>query len=66
MLTCAATLIIVNKAGQPAFTSETVLTANPGSFAIETGNDFNSDSKFVIGYGAADDEGRLKPLATVR
>lgn len=66
LLTSTATLQMVNRAGRPAFASETALTANAGSFAVETGNDFDSDSSFVMGYGTVDEEGRLKPLVTVR
>lgn len=56
---------MVNKAGNPAFRSKAAFAANPGSFAIETGNDFDDGANFVLGYGAADDEGKLKALVTV-
>lgn len=56
---------MINKAGSPAFRSTPVLTTNAGSFAIETGNDFDANTGFVFGYGATDGEGRLKSLVTV-
>ena len=56
---------MVNQSGQPRFRPTAALTASAGSFAIETGNDFDGDANLVFGYGATDDEGKLKLLATV-
>ncbi|KAK5945341.1 hypothetical protein PMZ80_002545 [Knufia obscura] len=60
-----STLKMINKAGSPAFRSTPALTTNAGSFAIETGNDFDANTGFVFGYGATDGEGRLKSLVTM-
>ena len=65
ILTLSATLQMLNKAGQPVFTPKTALTADAGSFAIESGNNLSEGEKFVFGYGAVDNEGVLRPLITV-
>lgn len=57
---------VVNRNGQPAFVSKTALTSSPGSFALQTGPDVNMKSETVIGVATVNEEGSLRPLATMK
>lgn len=54
-----------NNGGNPAFTADTIYTADPGCYEIDTGTDFTPNLNFLIGLGGTDNFGRMKPLATV-
>lgn len=47
--------------GRPLLKSKITLTGDAGSFAIETGSAFDA----VVGVAAIDEEGSVRPLATV-
>jgi hypothetical protein len=56
---------VVNSNGTPVFTPDTAYTAALSSYEIDTETDFTSNMNFLIGMGATDSFGRMKPVATV-
>ncbi len=65
LIPLAATWTMYNNGGYPAFNSTPSYTANQSSFEIDTGTDFTPNLNFLIGLGAVDGNGRMKPAATV-
>ncbi|KAK5075091.1 hypothetical protein LTR64_001296 [Lithohypha guttulata] len=56
---------VVNKNGRPSFTSKSALTSKSDSFALQTDPDVSLKSESVVGVATVDDEGNLRPLATM-
>ena len=56
-----STFTVAGIAGRPLLKSKITLTGDAGSFAIETGSAFDC----VVGVAAVDDEGMVRPVATV-
>ena len=51
--------------GSPAFKPDPEFGSSPGAYAIKSGSDFTPSANFLVGLGAVDQNGRMKPAATV-
>ena len=54
-----------NNGGSPAFDQVQTFEAPASAFQIRTGTDFLADQHFLLGLGTVDQNGRMKPAATV-
>ncbi len=54
-----------NNSGDPAFYEDEEYNAPAGKYQIVTQGDFEAKQNFIIGLGAIDNNGRMKPAATV-